>query len=149
MSLRWFISPCLFVWMLTFSGCVIEKYARDGETKTIPQTLTHDKDSYSIEDPFEKDGPPAECFENEEAIKKAYLRLEKARDSFLAALSLPSFSFYILKNSKTGEQKTVFAENHSLPQPFNDEKEWRVIKETPAGIKTIVICALMLELQKL
>jgi len=149
MWLKCFILPCLYVFIFVGSGCSMEKYAlRSDDIKITPQIAAHDKESYTEEDPFEKEEPSVECFENGEAIKKAYERLEKSRNSFLAALSLPSFSFFILKNSKTSEQKTVFTENNSLSPPFNDKKEWRVIKETPAGIKTIVVCALMLDLQK-
>lgn len=143
-----FISSWLCIWMFVLSGCAPGKYARNAGAEMPSQALAQGKESYVEEDPFEKDSPTVECFENAQAIKKAYGRLEKARDSFLAALSLPSFSFYILKNSKTGEEKMVFAENHRLPTPFDDEKEWQAIKESPAEIKTIVICALMLELQK-
>ena len=149
MLLKRLISPWFCVLIFASSGCSHGNYAlRSDNIKITPQTATHGKESYTEEDPFEKETPSVECFENGDAIKKAYERLEKARDSFLAALSLPSFSFFILENSKTSEQKTVFTENHSLPPPFNNEKEWRVTKEAPAGIKTIVICALMLELQK-
>ncbi|MBI5005319.1 MAG: hypothetical protein HZC03_01815 [Candidatus Lloydbacteria bacterium] len=145
------VSPWLCLWIFIGYGCSVEKYVMYSDsTKRASQTLAHDKDkeAYTEEDPFEKEKPSVECFENEAAIKKANQRLEKARDSFLAALSLPSFSFFILENGKTGEQKTVFAENHRLPPPFNDAEAWSIIKETPVGIKTIVVCALMLELQK-
>ncbi|MBI5004864.1 MAG: hypothetical protein HZC04_01610 [Candidatus Lloydbacteria bacterium] len=134
--------------MFALNGCALEKYAREAETKPPPQATAHGEESFTEEDPFEKDSPSVECFENEEAIKKAYERLKKARESLLAALSLPSFSFYTLEHAKTHEKKTVFTENHILPPPFNNESEWRVIKEDTAKIKTIATCALMLELQK-
>lgn len=142
-----FVSLWLYVFMFASSGCALEKYTRETETKP-PSQATHGKESPIEEDPFEKDSPSVECFENEEAIKKAYERLKKARESLLAALFLPSFSFYTVEHIKTGEKKTVFAENHLLPLPFDNESEWRIVKEEAAKIKTIATCALMLELQK-
>ena len=129
--------------MFALTGCAMEKAG----AKALPQTQLYDTQQYENTDPFEKETPSLECFENEQAIKEAYGLLEKARDSFFAALFLPSFSFYILENKKTGERKMVFAEKHRPPQAFI-EKEWRVVEEAVADPKTIAACAAMLELQK-
>lgn len=148
MPLIRFVSPWLYAFMFVLSGCALGKYTRETETKPPTQAIIHGKELIIEEDPFEKDSPSVECFENEAAIKKAYERLKKARESIFAAIFLPSFSFYTVEHIKTGEKKMVFTENHFLPPPFDNESEWRIIKEDAAKIKTIVTCALMLELQK-
>lgn len=143
-----FIKPWLCAVLLTLLGCSTIKHTSTAETKQAAQTPKTYEQPAPNDDPFERDEPSVECFENEQAIKKAYERLKEARESILAALFLPSFSFYTVEHIKTGEKKTVFTENHLLPPPFDNESEWRIIKEDAAKIKTIVTCALMLELQK-